>query len=247
MTAEGSRILREEAERVLRTAEYWHYRFDFPWGATVPTRPGWAERVELRRKHFFLPLVERFGGSLKGLTVLDLGCCQGYWSIEAARAGALNIVGMDSSEAFVSEARAAARVLGVPGCTFIQAQLEENAWWVDVTRPDVTLILGLLYHLTDPVYVLRRAMRITAKTLVIDGEVTLDKDPTILLKPRTTGEPTTIRSNVTSNLRAVPSTVALLALLKDGGFEKVEVLPPAREMPADYHAKTTVSIIASRS
>lgn len=233
----------DEAREILQKAEYWHYAFQFPWGKTVPTRPGWAERVQKRRRHFFEPLLNRFGGSLAGKSLLDLGCCQGYWTMEARKHGA-SVVGIDSSEAFVREAAAAAYILGVEACTFMCAQLEDEDGWTGAT-PDITLMLGLHYHLIDPIHVLRNAMKITKEVLVIDGEVLRGEGDRIVFVKRTPGEPTTIRSNVKSNLRTIPSVGALCALLQDGGF-KVEVLKPSPEMPQDYHAGTTVSIIATR-
>jgi SAM-dependent methyltransferase len=235
----------DEALEILENAQYWHYRFQFPWGETVPTRPGWAERVEKRKEHFFHPLLNRFGGSLVGRNVLDLGCCQGYWSMESRRAGAENVLGLDSSADFILEAQAAALTLGIDKCTFTKYHLEDQDWWSNLA-PNVTLMLGLHYHLTDPIHVLRKAMQVTREIIVIDGEVALDDKPCLHLRVRTKGEPTTIRSDVSSELRTVPTATALIMLLQDGGF-KVEVLKPGPEMPADYHAGTTVSIIASRS
>lgn len=235
----------DEARKILENAQYWHYRFQFPWGETEPTRPGWAERVEKRRQHFFQPLLNRFGGSLEGKRVLDLGCCQGYWSMEASRFGAASVLGIDSSEAFIQEAEAAAYTLGINRCVFIKSHLEDEDGWTGAD-PDVTLMLGLHYHLTDPIHVLRRAMKITKEVLVIDGEVAVDDKPCFHLRARTKGEPTTIRSNITSDLRTVPTATALILVLQDGGFKSVEVLKPGPEMPADYHVPTTVSIIASR-
>lgn len=235
----------DEARKILMTAHYWHYRFQFPWGDTTPTRPGWGERVEKRKAHFFQPLLNRFGGSLAGKKILDLGCCQGYWSMEAWRSGAAHVLGLDSSETFIREAEAAAYILGVNGCVFMKAHLEEEDGWTGAD-PDITLMLGLHYHLTDPIHVLRNAMKITKEVLVIDGEVALDDKPCLHLRARTKGEPTTIRSNITSELRTVPTATALILLLQDGGFKSVEVLKPGPEMPPDYHAATTVSIIASR-
>lgn len=239
-------MTKDEAREILEKAQYWHYAFKFPWGDTIPTRPGWAERVQKRRQYFFEPLLNRFGGSLVGKQVLDLGCCQGFWSMEAALSGASKVLGIDSSEAFVREAEAAAIVLGVDSCSFMTAQLEDEDGWTGA-RPDITLMLGLHYHLTDPIHVLRNAMKITKEVLVLDGEVALDDKPCLHLRARTKGEPTTIRSNVTSDLRTVPTTSALVLILQDGGFKSVEILRPGPEMPPDYHAGTTVSIIASRS
>jgi len=235
----------DEARKILEKALYWHYRFEFPWGETVPTRPGWADRVEKRKAHFFQPLLNHFGGSLAGKKVLDLGCCQGYWSMEAARSGAAHVLGLDSSEAFIQEAEAAAYTLGINNCVFMKAHLEDEDGWTGAD-PDVTLMLGVHYHLTDPIHVLRKAMKITKEILVIDGEVAVDDKPCFHLRARTKGEPTTIRSNLSSDLRTVPTATALILLLQDGGFKSIEVLKPGPDMPADYHVPTTVSIIASR-
>jgi SAM-dependent methyltransferase len=237
-----------EARQILEKAEYWHYRFKFPWGETVPGKPGWAVRREKRHQHFFLPLIEQYGGSFKGKHVLDLGCCQGYWSFESMKAGAENVTGLDSSLAFVQEAQAAALVLGIEGCTFTWAHLEENAWWEEIPgQREITLLLGTLFHLTDPIYVLRRAMRQTSETLVIDGEIAAGDDPRFHLRKRSPGEPTTLRSNITSDLRTVGTLSAITALLKDGGFPNVRVLTPSKEMPKDYREGATASIIATRS
>jgi hypothetical protein len=238
----------DQAREILEKAEYWHYRFKFPWGETVPGKPGWAERRELRHNHFFLPLVEQYGGSFKGKRILDLGCCQGYWSFESMKAGAESAIGLDSCLAFVQEARAAALVLGIEGCSFNWAHLEDDAWWEELSGPrEITLLLGTLLHLTDPIYVLRRAMRQTTETIVIDGEVAAGEDPRFHLKRRIPGEPTTLRSNFTSELRTVGTVSAITALLKDGGFPNVRVLPASKEMPKDYREGMTASIIASRS
>src|SRR4051812_37426244 len=92
-----------EAEATLRSLTYWHYPVVLPW-ETVPL--GKADLPshwhDARRQHFFVPLLDRLGGSLAGRRVLDLGCCQGFWRFEAARAGASACLGFDSSPAFVA-------------------------------------------------------------------------------------------------------------------------------------------------
>jgi len=233
-----------EARRVIDKAQYWHYEFDLPWKRTVPTKPGWGNRVKRRHEHFFWPLVNQYGGSLNGKTVLDLACCQGYWSFEAKKAGAASVFGMDSSASFVEEATAVAAVLGYD-CTFSVAQLEEEPWWQGMHKFDITLMLGVFFHLTDPILVLRKAMEATKETIVIDSEVALGSEPCLHLRPRCPTEPTTLRSNPSSSIRTVPTISALLELLRDGGFRSVKVLDPGNA-PDDYKAAMTVSIIASR-
>lgn len=206
-----------------------------------------AERVELQKKHFFLPLVRRYEGTLAGKRILDLGCCQGYWSFAAQAAGAKLCRGLDSNLVFVQEAEAAAIVLGMDRCFFGYTHLEDEPLdsWVDGGM-DITLFLDTLYHLTDPIHVLRKVMAHTRETIIIDGEVVPGDSPTFHLRKRTPGEPTSICSGITSDLRIIPTVSAIKELLLDGGFKTIDVLKPAADMPADYQAGTTASIIASR-
>lgn len=236
-------MTQDDARTILMKAKYCHYAFSFPWGNTVPTRPGWAERVEKRRRHFFQPLVDR--GAFKGKLVYDLGCCQGYWSFAAKDAGALYVHGIDASETFIREAQAAKFIFGKGGCDFAEGDLEDPETWRILKPREVTLLLGCLYHTTDPIYVLRQAMAVTKETLVIDGEVIPGAEPVWKTVKRTPKEPTTVLSGLPSGLRTIPSVAAITAFLEEDGF-KIEVLKPSQEMPADYHAGTTASIIATR-
>lgn len=234
----------DEARRILEAAQYWHYRFEFPWGATTPTKPGWAERVEKRKGHFWGPLLDRFGGNLGGKSVLDLGCCQGYWSFLARKSGARRVVGIDSCRQFVLEARAAATILGIDRCSFLDGHLEEDAW-DSISPADITLFLGSLYHLADPLHALRKAASLTDEAILIDGEVIPGLDPILRLVQRNHDEPTTARSGPVARYRTVPSVTAITTVLSDCGFGDITVIPPV-DMPADYHAWTTASILALR-
>lgn len=234
----------EAAERILRNTEYWHYPFDLPWGRTAPNKVGHDQRHFQRRRHFFAPLLEIYGGSLEGKSVLDLGCCQGFWSFECAKAGA-TVLGIDSSEAFIEEATALQTVLGIDRCEFLLSHLEEEAWWTKTGKRTITLFLGLFYHLTDPVFVLRKAMEKTTETIIVDTEVVPGEEASLVLKSRDLVEPTTRKSNLSSKLRVVPRVAAIMELLKDGGFEP-KLFEPAGDMPGDYLAGNRVSIFARR-
>src|SRR6185295_19846276 len=49
---------------------------------------------------------------LRGRTVLDVGCNAGFYSIEMKRRGAARVVGIDSDEQYLAQARFAAEVTG---------------------------------------------------------------------------------------------------------------------------------------
>lgn len=235
---------RETAERILRNTEYWHYPFDLPWGRTAPNKVGHDQRHFQRRRHFFQPLLDLYDGSLDGKGVLDLGCCQGFWSFECARAGA-EVFGIDSSEAFIDEAVALKTVLESDRCEFLRAHLEEDAWWTKAGKRPITLFLGLFYHLTDPVFVLRKAMERTQDTIIVDTEVVPGEESKLVLKSRDLVEPTTRKSNLSSKLRVVPTVSAVMELLKDGGFEPT-CIEPVGDVPEDYLARTRVSVMGRR-
>ncbi len=96
-----------------------------------------------------------FSGSipadLTGKTVLDLGCNAGFHAIEMKRRGAARVVGVDSDDDYLAQARFAAAVSGV--------ELElVNLSVYDVARLgerfDLVLFLGVLYHLRHPLLAL---------------------------------------------------------------------------------------------
>jgi SAM-dependent methyltransferase len=237
---------RTEAEDILGKVKYWHYPFELPSGPIKPSRPGVnPQRHWLRKRHFFDPLVRLYGGSLEGKSVLDLGCCQGFWSMHASSAGA-QCVGIDSSESFVREASALAELLSVADCEFRCAHLENDPWWERLAPAHISLFLGLFYHLADPLFVLRKAAALTLETMVIDTESQPGDEAFLKIVPRDREEFTTRNSNISTKIRVVPSRQAVHQILTDQGFSDVQYLPPDPSMPAEYLSGERVSFIARR-
>ena len=90
---------------------------------------------------------------LSGKSVLDIGCNAGFYSMEMKRRGAARVVGIDSDDRYLAQARLAAEVNGFAAdCEF------RNLSVYDVGRLgerfDVVLFLGVLYHLRHPLLAL---------------------------------------------------------------------------------------------
>ncbi len=89
--------------------------------------------------------------SLEGLTVLDVGCNAGFYSIEMKRRGALRVVGVDSDDRYLAQARFAAEVSDV------SIELH-NLSVYDLPalrqRFDIVLFMGVFYHLRHPLLAL---------------------------------------------------------------------------------------------
>ena len=88
---------------------------------------------------------------LTGCSVLDIGCNAGFYSIEMKRRGAARVVGIDTDERYLAQARLAARVCEV------DIELERVSVY-DLpaleTRFDLVLFMGVFYHLRYPLLAL---------------------------------------------------------------------------------------------
>ncbi|HXB15603.1 MAG TPA: methyltransferase domain-containing protein [Solirubrobacteraceae bacterium] len=66
---------------------------------------GPSDRVEQQRRYFFEPLLALSGGTLRGRRVLDAGCGEGTWTLQALEAGADFVLGLDTDGRAVELAR----------------------------------------------------------------------------------------------------------------------------------------------
>ena len=101
---------------------------------------------------------------LSGRTVLDIGCNGGFYSLEMKRRGADRVVGIDSDERYLAQARFAAEVTG------LEVEFRNHSVY-DVAqlgaRFDVVLFLGVFYHLRHPLLALDLIRAHVAKDLLV--------------------------------------------------------------------------------
>jgi tRNA (mo5U34)-methyltransferase len=88
---------------------------------------------------------------LDGRSVLDIGCNGGFYSIEMKRRGAGRVLGIDSDEGYLAQARFAAEVTGVDIEFRTMSVYDVGALG---ERFDVVLFMGVLYHLRHPLLAL---------------------------------------------------------------------------------------------
>jgi tRNA (mo5U34)-methyltransferase len=88
---------------------------------------------------------------LSGKTVLDIGCNAGFYSLEMKRRGAARVVGIDSDEQYLAQARFAAEINGAD-IEFRQLDIYDVAKLQE--RFDLVLFMGVLYHLRHPLLAL---------------------------------------------------------------------------------------------
>lgn len=88
---------------------------------------------------------------LTGKSVLDIGCNGGFYSIEMKRRGASRVLGLDSDERYLAQARFAASHLG-HDIEFRNLSVYDVGALAE--RFDVVLFMGVLYHLRHPMLAL---------------------------------------------------------------------------------------------
>ena len=124
----------------------WFHNIDLHGIQTAPHHfLGDYPRLKWRRFEGAIP------ADLRGMTVLDIGCNGGFYAIEMKRRGADRVVGIDSDEGYLAQARFAAEVCDVEidlrlMSVYEIGRLEEKF--------DLVLFMGVLYHLRHPLLAL---------------------------------------------------------------------------------------------
>lgn len=89
---------------------------------------------------------------MTGKSVLDIGCNAGFYSVEMKRRGAERVVGIDSDERYLAQARFACEQLGFDGIEFRNLSVYDVG--VLGERFDLVIFMGVLYHLRHPMLAL---------------------------------------------------------------------------------------------
>jgi tRNA (mo5U34)-methyltransferase len=101
---------------------------------------------------------------LSGMTVLDVGCNAGFYSIEMKRRGAKRVLGIDHDEQYLEQARFAADVLDLD-IAFERMSVYETPRLGE--RFDWVLFMGVFYHLRYPLLALDLLRRYVAGDLFL--------------------------------------------------------------------------------
>lgn len=160
---------RTESELEDLVAEFapWHQRFDL--GSGVLTRTGLpgdvaAHRIAYRRELINGTVEVLLGDELGQAVALDIGCHSGFFTFDLAHRGA-TVVGVDLRPENIAQCRVLAEHYGAERVDFRLVDAEDG---LPDGRWDVVLNLGLLYHVTDPVGLLRSTFDATGRLAVVD-------------------------------------------------------------------------------
>ncbi|WP_296722330.1 TIGR04290 family methyltransferase [Erythrobacter sp.] len=89
---------------------------------------------------------------LSGKSVLDIGCNAGFYAIEMKKRGAARVLGIDSDERYLDQARLASAALGFGDIEFAKRDVYDVAALGETF--DLVIFMGVLYHLRHPLLAL---------------------------------------------------------------------------------------------
>ena len=226
-------------------AREWFYAYELPDGSVTPTYHG----VEIQAIHDTRwQMLERcfdqhMGADRSGLSALDLASHQGWFAVKMAQAGFGRVEGIDARQAHVDDSSLIADLYGLQGLSFRQGDIHELDP-LALGQFDVVLMMGLLYHLENPVGALRTCRALCRKLCLIETQIVPGMSGWVdyggyqyvrALKGSfgiidETGDTHGPEASITG-ICLVPSLEALLWILEKVGFSRVSVLEP----PADAY------------
>lgn len=196
MTAEEKRRRIEEFEA--KRGYPWFHNIDLGDGIITPGSQD--SHKTLRRVE--IPI------DLAGLTVLDIGCNDGFYSIECHKRGAK----VTSIDTFAETAAFVADLLGLD----IEVISGDYMEWDTDRTFDLVLFMGVLYHLKHPFLGIEKLRKLCGGDLILESH-TNDLGGTV---PAMRMYPRSELNNDESNWWG-PNTACIHAMLDSAGFKDI--------------------------
>jgi SAM-dependent methyltransferase len=145
---------------------------------TMPDRPDFMQTDD-RLQAIRRTLRAIFGENLAGLKIADLGCLEGGFSLALAQEGA-QVTGIEARSLNIEKCRLLKEHFDLPNLNFVQADVKD----FNVTTFGgfhVTLALGILYHLDNPLTWLQQVAHATKTLMIVDTHFAPANDTALAL------------------------------------------------------------------
>ena len=217
----------------------WFYRFRLPDGRVTNTYDdGALDAVHTTRLSMLREVVRaRFGESLAGHDAIDIACHQGWFSTQLLEWGADDVLAVDARAEHIADVELIRDALHLSKLRTLQSDVHaiESA---KLGKFDLVLMLGLIYHLENPIGALRQAFALTKHLCVIETQVVpgmsgmVDYGSYRFVRPLKGSfgiidetDDTHGPEASTLGICLVPSVEALLWILRKIGFSRAELVP----------------------
>ena len=155
-----SQSVREFVQRQVEAEPYWFQKIEVLPGLFSN---GWSDPAVEKLPYYGLP------EDLTNKRVLDIGCAEGFFSFEAERRGAREVIGIDSFTDSIRRFNIAKAARQSNASAFLM-----NVYDLEPKRLgtfDVVLFYGVFYHLKHPQYALERIRSICTGDLLFQTHI----------------------------------------------------------------------------
>ena len=247
-------MTRAEIQSQIHRLAPWFHRIDLGDGIFTKTGSLAGEPVDHPRGTWDI-ISQCLPEDLRGKSVLDVGCNGGFYCVETKRRGAARVLGVDGQRQHVRQALFVRKMLGLD-LDFRRMNVYDLSP-ENVGRFDITLALGLVYHLKHLVLALERLFEVTNDLLIVESAI-IPKEKTPASFARQLGQ-------VERNLHPIfyvdnppdakeqaynwflPGSAALEALLRNLGFAAVSTFSIVGDRAVVVCRKDKKAVLSSTS
>jgi tRNA (mo5U34)-methyltransferase len=235
----------ETLQRALDALGPWFYRFEFDNQAhTVSFADENALEIHESRAQCIFPFLDEcFKGRWHDVSCLDVACHEGWFAFQIAQRGARLVKGIDIRPERIERANFIKEAGAITNTSFEVRDL----FTLDPAREgvfDLTLFLGILYHLEDPVRGFRAVRALTRDVCVIEGQVARFHENIATAwgsKEEIRSGPACVvidadpqHSPAGAGVSLVPSLEALQKIIRAAGFRRQELVQPVPSLHEQY-------------
>ena len=208
---------------------YWFHRIELPNGVVTP---GWNDSRVEKLPCFGLP------DDMTGMRVLDIGHAEGFFSFEAERRGASEIIGVENYGPMIRKFNTCRVALGSKAQSFRAGVYDLDPRTLGTF--DVVFFFGVLYHLRHPLLALQKIHDVCSGTLLMQTAVCADRSDT----PMAEFHPFGIKSGPPEAPQHdptcfwFPNPACCAAMLEHVGFTQVARIHPKSSARAIFSAES---------
>jgi|SRR6185437_16007792 len=150
----------------------WFYEFDLPDGTrTTSYLPADVVKIHTTRlQMLWQSLAPVVADDWSGLSVLDIACHQGFFATHLARRGCRDVLAVDARAEHIADTALIADAYELGNLRTLQSDANRLDP-ASIGTFDITLMLGLLYHVENPVGLLRVARALTRRVCIIETQI----------------------------------------------------------------------------
>lgn len=222
---------KEQLKAELLKITDWRHPFELEPGVWVELFADWFKDWHLWRVETLMPTIETIAGYLldggiKGARVLDTGCWDGFYGFQFKKKGAPYLKGIDLRDEAIRRANLLKEYYGYKDCDFEIKNIQDIS--PNENKFDITLLFGLLYHLSAPIDVVKKLGDLTTSMMLVHTYASPEPAPILKLKRENPEKDSTgFQSLITT-----PSASGVVEMLDFAGFDII-----LREYPYPFYQR----------